>query len=516
MRTAARTKGLRSQVAGSASIPSPVGGWNARDALGEMEATDAVYMENFFPATSDVILRYGYSQFATGFSGQVETLITYSGGSSNKLLAICGGSIYNITSGGAIPAASVSGLTNSRFQYINIATSGGNFLMAVNGADKLRYFDGTTHSADGGTYTITGVDTRSVSQICLHKTRVWLIENASLNVWYLPTNSIQGAATSFSLQAVARQGGYVVAMGTWTIDAGAGVDDYAVFVTNNGEVIVYQGTDPSSATTWALKGVWALGSPVGRRCLMKYAGDLLMICQDGILPLAGALQSSRVNPRVALSDKIQWAVSQAVTNYGANFGWETLYFPKENMLFLNVPVTEGTDQQQFVMNTITRAWCNFTGWEANCWTLFNDAPYFGGNGVVCKAWDTNADNATNIQGDCKQAFNYFQSPAQIKQWTMMRPLMLSDGLPAILATLNIDFEDQPATTPLTFSASSYATWDSATWDTSIWAGGLSPIRQWQGTSGIGYCAAPRVTVLAKNIKVQWVSTDLVMQKGSIL
>ena len=107
----------------------------------------------------------------------------------------------------------------------------------------------------------------------------------------------------------------------------------AVFVTSWGEVLVYKGTDPSSANTWALVGVWQIGAPVGRRCIMKYAGDLLIICQDGVYPMSSALQSSRVNPKVALTNKIQFAVSDAVTNYGSNFGWQLISFPKQKHLF---------------------------------------------------------------------------------------------------------------------------------------------------------------------------------------
>lgn len=41
------------------TIPSPTGGWNARDAIADMPETDAVAMVNIFPQTTDVTLRYG-------------------------------------------------------------------------------------------------------------------------------------------------------------------------------------------------------------------------------------------------------------------------------------------------------------------------------------------------------------------------------------------------------------------------------------------------------------------------
>lgn len=492
------------------SLPSPIAGWNARDSLSAMAPMDAVILENWFPSTSELILRFGYTQYSTGFPAQVETVITYNGANSSKLFGISNGSVYDATAGGAIGAAAVSGLTNSRWQYVNYATTGGNYMLMVNGLDAPYSFDGTTWANPA----ITGVTASTLWNINLHKNRVWFIQKNTLKAWYLATGAIAGAATSFDLSSVAQFGGYIVAMATWTIDAGYGVDDLAVFITSEGEIIVYKGTNPSS--DFALVGIFRIGTPVGMRCWIKYAGDLLIICQDGVYPLSGALQSSRTNPKVAITDKIQRAVSESISSYGSNFGWELLQFPKENMLFLNVPVQEGNYQEQYVMNTISKAWCNFSGWNANCWTIFNDDPYFGGNTYIGKAWNTNSDNGTNINADCLQAFNYFEQRGNNKRWTMARPIFRSNGSPALQVNLNIDFDFSDTTAPLSFSPVTYSAWDSAIWDTAVWGGGLSIIKNWQGVNGIGYCAGVRLTLAANGIEVTWVSTDLVMESGGVI
>jgi hypothetical protein len=234
----------------------------------------------------------------------------------------------------------VSGLTNSRFQYVNMETAGGNFLMAVNGADKMRYFDGTTWSADGGTFTITVADTSNWIDLTLHKQRLWGIKKNSLTAYYLPTGSIQGAAVTFDLSAFFQLGGSLVGVSTWTIDGGQGVDDFLVFVTTRGEVLVYGGTDPAGA--WAMRGLYRMGSPCGNRSMYKFGGDLLVICQDGLFPLSKAIQSDRIDQKQAVSAKIQYAMSLAISTYGSNFGWQVLNYPKDNALILNVPVTSGS------------------------------------------------------------------------------------------------------------------------------------------------------------------------------
>jgi len=510
---ARQTRTARGLVQGTAanvaSLPAPVGGWNARDSLANMEATDAVTLENWFPSVSSVNLRGGYTQFATGISGQVETLMTYSSGSSNKLFAIANGSIYNVTAGGAVGAAVVTGLTNSKWEYVNITTAGGSFLVAVNGVDSALLYNGTTWSNP----SITGVSSADFDNVTLFKNRLWFVQHNSLKAWYLPVNSIGGAAEAFDLTSIAKLGGSITSFGAWTIDAGYGVDDNLVFVTSNGEIIVYRGTDPSSASTWALIGVWQLGAPVGHRCILKWGGDILILSLDGLLPLAQALQSSRLDPRVALSDKIQGAITEVTSTYQNNFGWQILYYAKRNALFINVPIAVG-QQQQFVMNTITKAWCNFTGWNANCWTIYNDEPYFGGNGFVGLAWDDNyIDNTSSITANALQAFNYYGSRGVKKYFTRARPSLFTDGVPSTFVGMNVDFQIADTTAALSFAPNPYALWDSARWDTGVWGSGLTITNNWQGITGIGYCGATQLKTSSSGIQVEWASTDVVYQTG---
>ena len=497
----------------TASLPAPVGGWNARDALGEMDPTDAVTLTNVFPSTTTCNVRFGHTQFSTGLGAQVESLFSYQSGTASRLIAVAGGGFYNISSGGAAPAASVSGLTNSRWQYVNVTTSGGSYIECCNGADNVYTFDGTNWVDQGA--AITGVTSSQLININVHKNRIWFCQVGTLKAWYLPTASITGAAAALDLSAFCPHGGYLMAMGTWTIDAGYGVDDHAVFITSEGDVLVYRGTDPASATTWALVGVWWLGSPIGRRCFVKYMGDLLLITQDGLVPLSGALQSSRVNPRVALTDKIQRATSEAVGNYGANFGWQVIPYPNQNMLILNVPVSGGAIQQQFVMNTITGAWCNFTGWYANCWELYGNDIYFGGNGFVGKAWDSNADAGADISWSALQAFNYFGSRGQNKRFTMFRPTFQITGLPMVEGNMAIDFDQTAPSSSLNVVTGAGAAWDSGTWDSGQW-GGYNFSRAWQGAAGVGYAAAPNLAGTLNGLELQWISTDVIMEAGGFI
>ncbi len=494
------------------SLPAPVGGWNARDSLAAMSPQDAVILNNWFPATTECALRGGYTKHATGISGQVQTLMAYSGATTRKLFAIANGNVYDVTSSGAVGAAVVTGLTNSKWGYCNIATGGGNYLSMANGVDAPRLYDGSAWS----TPSITGVTATKLRDPILYAERQFFIEDGSLKVWYLPVDSISGAAEVVDISSWMTKGGYILSHGTWTVDAGQGVNDHYVIMTSQGQVIVYQGNDPASPTSWSMVGVWDIGAPIGRKALYKYAGDMLIICQDGLVPLSGALQSSRVQPRVALSDKIQYAISEAITQYGSNYGWQVMYVPTINQLWLNVPYQEGQNQQQFVMNTITGSWCNYTGWEANCMEMFNDEPFFGGNGYVAQAYNGTSDAGTNISAFGLQAFNNFNNAGTLKRFTMSRPILRSDGIPSVYAGINVDFNISEPTTSLTFSPSSYGTWDSAIWDAATWGGALNVFQNWQGLNGVGYYGAPIVKTVSSGLQVRWVSTDIVIEGGAIL
>jgi len=501
------------------SVPAPIGGWNARDSIANMPPEDAVILTNWFPRPSDVILRSGSQNWATGLGNQVNTIMPYNPSSgSGKLFAAAGGSIFDVTSAGAVGAAVIGSLSSDKWKFLNYSTAAGPYLAIVNGVDGYYVYNGSswqqiTSTSSG--ISITGVDPTTLSDIQEYASRVWFIQKSSLTAYYLPVNSVGGAAAAFPMTAIFRRGGSLVAMGIWTVDGGYGMQDYLCFVTTEGEIAIYGGTDPSQSSSFSLVGVYQVGVPMGNRCFMKYGGDLLYIGKDGLGPLSRLLASSRVNTQVDLSYKIQNAISQATSLYASNFGWGMVLYPAANALLLNVPVAQG-QQQQYVMNTITGAWCNFTGWAANCWVRFNDNLYYGGNGVVVHAWSSaQDDNGGSIVGEALPAFNYFGSH-QLKQWTMARPVLQSTGTPGVLLGLNIDFDTTAPSGAPEFSAQSGAVWDQAIWDGAVWGGSQQIIKNWQYVGGVGYAAALHMLVSARDMPVSWMSTDYAMLDGGVL
>jgi len=582
----------KGKSAATTSLASPIGGWNARDSLANMQPLDAVTLVNFFPTPTDVTLRKGYTKSSTGITGKVNTLMNFPVTGAYKLFAAAGTRIYDATN--ATATTSFSSLSSDKLQFVNFTNTSGNYLVTCNGVDPVTIYDGTrwftiattttaatintitrvgtlatltTATAHGlvtnnrvtisgatsseyngtyvitvtgantftytmastpaanatvvGTYTtigITGVNSNTFVNVNLFKNRLYFTQKDTLACWYLPVDSIGGAASPLYFGSIARNSGYLQAMATWTIDAGQGADDYAVFVTSMGEAIVYNGTDPSSATTWALKGVWQLGQTFSRRCFFKWGGDLLLLTQDGLVPLAASLQSSRLDPRINLTDKIYYAVSQAATQFYDLFGWQINYFASENMLILSIPTDAG--MEQYVMHTITKSWARFTGIEAYCWEVAgNNNIYFGGDGYVGNFYNATNDNGANIVGTAQQAYSYFQSPGQLKRFTLVRPILQTDnGVPTVLCGISVDFETIPLTNQISFNpaAATVGKWDVAKWDKANWGGQLVTTKVWQGVTGLGFSGSVSLNVASNGIEFHWASTDYVMEAGGVL
>ena len=493
---------------------APTKDWNTLDSIADMPPEYAVVMDNFMPYSSNVVLRAGSTSWATGITGRVETLVCYNKATSSKLFAAITDKIYDVTANGAVGAAVVSGKTNGRWQHTNFATPAGQYMYLVNGADDPLLYDGTTWTPINGASTpaITGVTTNKFINVSVHQNKVWFIEKDSLRVWYLPSASIAGAASQLDLSALFPRGGYLMAMTGWTIDSGTGVDDLAVFITSEGEAAVYRGSDPSSSTTWALQGIYALGVPLSRRCFTKFASDVLYISQDGFNLISSALASTRVYLHSSVTDKIQPSIAGAIDAYTTNYGWESVLSFSQNSVIFNIPVTGGS--HQYVLNTMTKGWWRCTGWDAACFEVLGNDLYFGTTNGVYKAFTGTSDNGVTITGKCLPAFSDMGNQ-NLKQFVMARPIISTDSNNlGVLLSLNVDYStDEPTGNP-TFTTGTASTWDGATWDSGTWAGNLSIKKDWQTVGGVGTTASMYLKTGTSNSAIQWSATEFVYKTGS--
>jgi hypothetical protein len=445
--------------------------------------------------------------------GPVQSILEYTKtDGTNEIFGCANGDIFDVSSAGAVGAAKVTGMTNNKWQEVNIGTSGGQFLVAMNGDDTPRTYDGTTWS----TFGATGPTIANLVWCNLHHRRLFFGEKDSLSFWYLAVNAITGTASEFPLHGLFKKGGYLMAMGTWTRDSGEGSDDVAVFITSEGEVAVYNGIDPSTASNWQLIGVFRIGRPIGRRCMIKAGPDLIIITEDGYVNASTILSMDRSqSEKVAMSQQINDAVSKAVKSYGSNFGWQPILYPKGQMILFNVPVTT-TTAEQHVFNTLTGAPCKFVGLDALCWANKGDGIYFGkSDGTV---WQFDKDNQLSdggsaIEADGLPAFNYFKSAGTNKAFKLVETIFESIGNPSPALDMNVDFQVKAPSGVATPSPTASATWGVSKWGIGTWGTSSQIYKSWRGVRGIGRAGSARVRVSTTTAKPSWLATNYTFVPG---
>lgn len=489
MRQALKQNRGRNQTAVARSLPAPVGGWDTESPLAEMPAKNALILDNWIPRAAAVELRRGFTQQVTGTTDPVESMIAWRGDASgDKLLACAGSDIYDVTQATALGSALYGSALSARWIATNFANDAGAFAIAVNGFNIPQRFDGSAF-AD---LTITGsagvitLDPTDLSHVMVHKRRLWFIEKETLRSWFLEPNAIQGDAQLLDHGPNFYKGGHLVAQATWSLDGGAGMDDVAVFITNEGQVAIWQGLDPTDANQWSLVGVFDLARPLGPRCFLKYGADLAVLTEDGVIPLSQALDKDRAqDDRVALTAQIGTAFSKAATDGRALHGWGGMLYPgRGSLAIFNVPIAELETSHQYVQAMQTGAWCRFKGINAFCWELANNNIFFGAIDGVYR-WDVGAsDDGEVVTGDVKPAFNAFGSRATLKHFTLGRALLKAPAIVRPALEVLTDYrEAAPVATPTVVTPGDVTEADA------------DEIRSdWTSATGIGYVGAPRMQI----------------------
>lgn len=319
---------------------APVKGWNSSSALAEMRPDEAIRLNNWFPKTGYCEIRGGYAEHVTTMSGSGGSLMVYNRmNGTNEMFCATDTELYDVTNPG-VAGTSILARTEGKHRWTMFGDGTSNWLIACNGVDKPLYYDGFLWTEVDGVSTpaLTGVTTTDLRGVSVFKGRLFFIEKDSLSFWYLTAGLAGGALTEFPLDGEAARGGYLLSMAAWTRDGGAGMDDFAVFLTSQGEALVYQGTDPSDAAKWSKVGTFYIGRPLSCGCLTQYGGDLIVTTESGVFLLSSALHSASVDPKFALSRKIEDAFTSAARQYGADPSWRTHLYPAQSALIVNIPV----------------------------------------------------------------------------------------------------------------------------------------------------------------------------------
>jgi hypothetical protein len=403
------------------------------------------------------------------------------------------------------PTVLASGFSLNRWQTALYSDR----LFFVNGTDNPQVYDGSTVSAIA--WAGSGLTDNDLINVALVRNRLWFCEANKAHVWYGDIGQITAGSnlTKFQLEQIAG-GGICMAIGSWSRDGGDGADDLTVFVMSTGEILLYQG-DP--ATTFSLIGRYEGAPPVGRQCLVKVGGELVIITRLGLLPMSAAvggvaLDLARIDPW----GKVAAGIAADAALDGGNAGWHAVML--NGVFYLNVPQSTGVLSKQWVLNTRNGAWTTYSGWNPSRLCAFNNELNFGtqDNGAV-KIVGGSSDEGEDITANANDAFVYPNQAQNTNVFTAIRPKMTASGTITGVIGVDTDFVIRTlsgSVVPL-FEDVSLTPWGSE-WG-SPWGAQSDGEPQWFSCTGQGKAVSVRIRATGQASDLKWYATDLLMKPG---
>jgi hypothetical protein len=450
------------------------------------------------PLAGQAISDLDYDALVTDF----EVGETLTGGTSGATATI-----YGVTRATALTGTlKIGTVTGGPFQNNEALTSASGEAVA----------DGVIAAASA--LTITGVDTSTLSDVWLYKERLFFVEKDTLVAWYLPAGSVGGAANDISLAGVFRRGGSLLFGTTWASQAGDTLDDYCIFVSTEGEVAVYSGTDPSDAAAWGLQGRYDIGKPLGKRAVVTVGGDALIATDDGIVSLSAAVGKDPARMSLSMvTTPIRESWRQQVNRASSDV--ELHKWTDENLLLVVFP----TASRMFTANLLTGAWATQGGWHGTCLGEYLDDFFVGRtDGRAYKINDGGTDDGEAFTARVCFAFSDMGDPTAYKTISMARAsFFVAGGFSykiSIATDYNVTFPPAPdATTDL----GDVMVWGTSDWGEAVWGGDEEATRTgrvelWRSVTGAGYSIAPILQITsgaAARVEVELIAVDLIGMTG---
>jgi hypothetical protein len=487
-------------------VPAPNGSINTIAGGAQFPPEDCIVRDNLIPGEFGVRTRLGSREWALVGGEQVRTLMPFTGstalGTNDRLFAATSSGIWDVTASSPaatrvvdFPDVSEDSGWGACAAFVN--ADGNHFLAYTDEANGYYVFSevgGTwakvTQGA-GGTQ-IANVDPSLFASVLSWKNRLWFVERGSARAWYLPVGAIYGAATAFNFGRRFPHGGELRALGSWSFDAGQGIDDQLVAVSGGGDVVIYVGTDPSSEQTFGIRAFWyAGGVPLGRRLMTDNGGDLLLMTSTGIVPLSRLTTGvNLLAPSQFDTYKVSSLFNSLQTRHRNARGWSMVMHPQDAVLIVLIP---SSSPKPIVMSLWNKGWSTYSGMPiGKCAAPWNGTLYFGTDDGRVMVNDGDVDGVTLADPNSFAAvpwslltgFHKLGDPRQ-KQVTMIRPTFVSEGDDPRYAVEARYAWDRSEIAAASIPAETVGPndWNEGEWNVAEWASGTE--RSVRGAVGMG-------------------------------
>lgn len=508
-------------------VAAPHRGLIRNESYDKKKGGGAAVLENFFCTSEGIQVRRGRARYAklTG-STAVGAIMPYMALGVSKLFAANNVGIYDISSvadpESAVSAASGIGtVTSGDFSHVNFGTAGGNYLVCVNGQNLHKIYDGSSWAQNSP--AITGTTSDNFSHVFAFKSRLFFIVKATMTFAYLPVDSIGGAATEYPLDSLFEMGGTLLTGGTYSVDSGEGMDDLAFFMTTEGEVAIFSGANPGSASDWVLVGVYKFGRPLGKKAMFRAGGDMAVATNSGLFSLGAARTKDVIAQR---RGAVSWPVEELWMRYARernSVAWCCEVFPARNMAFIGMPTYSTLTTRIMIVNATTGAWSIFTGYDVRSMGVLGDRFFYGTSaGRVIEAETTGFDEGAAYRCRAALSFDDFETPRQkimlSARGTFSSNFRTLEPKFSVATDYTMEWPSQPSAAE---NPESSPLWGTAVWGAFRWGGNEREWikSEWDGIEGVGHAIALQLQMTLGNTvtpDIQWSSTDLVYQEGEVM
>jgi hypothetical protein len=264
-------------------------------------------------------------------------------------------------------------------------------------------------------------------------------------------------------------------------------------------MVIYQGTDPSSAANFALKGTWYVGRiPKGRRAFCDYGGDVLIATEYGINAVSDFVSGRLVNMegQSSVAEKFNPSIARSVSNYVNEKYWQLINYPTEELIFVVTPAmtVENNLRYSLVMSHFGKSWTSVTGMEPYTAAvyegqfIFSDRSgkvYQGFYGFLDGSSFDGTSKGSEVTGQFQTGFFDYSSPNANKRVQRVRILGRADGNPTYVLKMEPEYQIQSLPSVGSAPATTQALWDVALWDSATWAARSGYWAKWFGVACVG-------------------------------
>lgn len=312
-------------------------------------------------------------------------------------------------------------------------------------ADCNQVYDGSTWAAWGFTYSGSPIGGQvSIS----YKGRVYIFSGT--NMYYGDLDAITGATEIYSLESILEESGEIVWAALISSPGERAEDVYLAFGTSAGEILVYGGDYPESAT-WGLVGKFKRSPPLGFGSIISFGNDVLLLEESSIVSLRELFtKGSFLAEQSSISSNIGSYWKDLIRNLNQNywpnnFGVSGVFWPERNQIVILMPGFLRGDTGEFadetsllVYNVLSGGWSvhrlqHLTGSDSGNLTYFDGNLYFSNDNNVYTIdldgyGDYDPDSATIVSYgfDIHGTYVNFGTSTLSKRVVAYQPLIRTD------------------------------------------------------------------------------------------